>query len=158
MLRIAYPQFIHYEFYVPIDAEHVVEFVERWTPLVVELGATFFEATTAMAFDAFARADVDVALIETGHFFRTNKEATQKLIAKYLRGANKAYLDSSYESTAKLIERVPYTTREGMKIQLDDALKQNPGSKTTIDNLIDDSIVREIEKEGFIDKIYGKRG
>ena len=22
MLRIAYPQFIHYEFYVPIDAEH----------------------------------------------------------------------------------------------------------------------------------------
>lgn len=51
---------------VPIDAEHVVEFVERWTPLVVELGATFFEATTAMAFDAFARADVDVALIETG--------------------------------------------------------------------------------------------
>jgi ABC-type nitrate/sulfonate/bicarbonate transport system substrate-binding protein len=99
-----------------------------------------------------------MALIETGHFFKTNKDATQKLIAKYLRGANKAYLDSAYESTAKLIERVPYTTREGMKIQLEDALKQNPGSKMTVDNLIDDSIVREIEKEGFIDKIYGKRG
>jgi hypothetical protein len=28
----------------------------------------------------------------------------------------------------------------------------------TVDNLIDDSIVREIEKEGFIDKVYGKRG
>jgi dihydrofolate synthase/folylpolyglutamate synthase len=51
---------------VPIGADAVVEFVERWTPLVVELGATFFEATTAMAFDAFARARVDVALIETG--------------------------------------------------------------------------------------------
>jgi dihydrofolate synthase / folylpolyglutamate synthase len=51
---------------VPIDGEQVVEFVERWTPLVEELGATFFEATTAMAFDAFARAEVDVALIETG--------------------------------------------------------------------------------------------
>jgi NitT/TauT family transport system substrate-binding protein len=99
-----------------------------------------------------------MALIETGHFFKTNKDATQKFIAKHLRGANKAYLDSSYESTAKLIERVPYTTREGMKIQLDDALKQNPGTKTTVDNLIDDSIVREIEKEGFIDKVYGKRG
>jgi ABC-type nitrate/sulfonate/bicarbonate transport system substrate-binding protein len=99
-----------------------------------------------------------MALIETGHCFKTNKEATQKLIAKYLRGANKAYLDSSYESTAKLIERIPYTTREGMKIQLDDALKQNPGSKTTLDTLIDDSIVREIDKEGFIDKVYGKRG
>jgi dihydrofolate synthase/folylpolyglutamate synthase len=51
---------------VPIDAEQVVAFVERWTQLVVDLGATFFEATTAMAFDAFARSRVDVALIETG--------------------------------------------------------------------------------------------
>lgn len=50
----------------PIDGEDVVEFVERWTPLVERLGATFFEATTAMAFDAFARAKVDVALVETG--------------------------------------------------------------------------------------------
>ena len=51
---------------VPMDADAVVEFVDRWTPLVEQLGATFFEATTAMAFDAFARAEVDVALIETG--------------------------------------------------------------------------------------------
>jgi hypothetical protein len=36
-------------------------------------------------------------------------------------------------------------------------LKQNPGSKVTVDSLIDDSLVREIEKEGFIDKVYGKK-
>ena len=51
---------------VPISAEAVLAFIERRTPLVEELGATFFEATTAMAFHAFAEADVDVALIETG--------------------------------------------------------------------------------------------
>ena len=51
---------------VPIDAEQVVEFVHRWSPLVEELGATFFEATTVMAFDFFARSRVDVALVETG--------------------------------------------------------------------------------------------
>jgi hypothetical protein len=56
----------------------------------------------------------------------------------------------------KILERVPYTTREGMKIQLDEALKQTPGSKVTVDSLIDDSVVRELEKEGFIDKVYGK--
>jgi hypothetical protein len=44
-----------------------------------------------------------------------------------------------------------------MKIQLDDALKQAPGSKVTVDSLIDDSIVRELEKEGFIDRIYGRQ-
>ena len=98
-----------------------------------------------------------MALIEASHYFKTNREGTQKIVAKYLRGANKAYLDSSYQSTAKIIERVPYTSREGMKIQLDEALKQNPGSKVTVDSLIDDSLVRDIEKEGFIEKIYGKK-
>jgi vacuolar-type H+-ATPase subunit E/Vma4 len=99
-----------------------------------------------------------MGLIEATHYFQTNKEGAQKIIAKQLRGANKAYLDSSYASTVKILERVPYTTREGMKIQLEEALKQSPGSKATVDSLIDDSIVREIEKEGFIDKVYGKKG
>jgi hypothetical protein len=99
-----------------------------------------------------------MALIEATHFFKTNKEQTQKLIARQLRGATKAYLETSYISSAKILERVPYTTREGMKIQLDEAAKQSPGSKATVDGLIDDSIVREIEKEGFIDKVYGKQG
>jgi len=99
---------------------------------------------------------VVMALIEASHYFKTNRDGTQKIVAKYLRGANKAYLDSSYQSTAKIIERVPYTSREGMKIQLDDALKQTPGSKVTVDSLIDDSIVRELEKEGFIDRVYSR--
>jgi NitT/TauT family transport system substrate-binding protein len=98
-----------------------------------------------------------MALIEASHYFKSNKAGTQRIVAKYQRSANKAYLESSYQSTVKILERVPYTTREGMKIQLDDALKQSPGSKVTVDSLIDDSIVRELEKEGFIDKVYGKQ-
>lgn len=101
---------------------------------------------------------VVMALVETAHYFKTNKEGTQKIVAKYLRGANKAYLESSYRSTAKILERVPYTTREGMKIQLEDALKGSPARKVTVDDLIDDSIVRELEKEGFIDRVFGKTG
>jgi NitT/TauT family transport system substrate-binding protein len=119
----------------------------------------FICAVTTKSFLAKKRATVKstvMALIEAAHFFKNNKEATQKIVAKYLRGANKAYLDASYASTAKILERVPYTTREGMKIQLDEALKQSPSAKVTVDSLIDDSIVREIQKEGFIDKVYGK--
>jgi NitT/TauT family transport system substrate-binding protein len=119
----------------------------------------FICAATTKSYVAKKRDTVKkvlMALIEASHYFKTNKEGTQKIIAKYLRGANKAYLESSYQSTVKILERVPYTTREGMKIQLDDALKLSPGSKVTVDSLIDDSIVREIEKEGFIDRVYGK--
>ena len=50
----------------PVDAERIVDFVRRWTPLVEQLGVTFFEATTAMAFQFFAEARVDVAVIEVG--------------------------------------------------------------------------------------------
>jgi dihydrofolate synthase/folylpolyglutamate synthase len=50
----------------PIPAADVTDFVERHTPFVEEIGASFFEATTAMAFDYFARAGADVAVIEAG--------------------------------------------------------------------------------------------
>ena len=50
----------------PVDEDYVVDFIERWTPTVEKIGATFFEATTAMAFDLFAREGVDAAVIETG--------------------------------------------------------------------------------------------
>jgi dihydrofolate synthase / folylpolyglutamate synthase len=51
---------------VPMREDDVVAFIERWTPEVERLGATFFEATTAMAFDHFVREEVDVAVIEVG--------------------------------------------------------------------------------------------
>ncbi len=51
---------------VPVTSERIVEWVSRWTPEVERLGATFFEATTAMAFQFFREDQVDVAVIETG--------------------------------------------------------------------------------------------
>jgi dihydrofolate synthase/folylpolyglutamate synthase len=51
---------------VPIPEEAVLEFLEKWIPAAEEMGATFFELTTALAFDWFARQQVDVAVIETG--------------------------------------------------------------------------------------------
>ena len=39
----------------PVESEQIVEFVKRWTPQVEQMGVTFFEATTAMAFDFFGR-------------------------------------------------------------------------------------------------------
>jgi dihydrofolate synthase / folylpolyglutamate synthase len=50
----------------PIAEGEVVEFVDRWVDVVERLEASFFEATTAMAFAHFAKSRADVALIETG--------------------------------------------------------------------------------------------
>jgi dihydrofolate synthase/folylpolyglutamate synthase len=51
---------------VMVDEKYVVDFLSKWSSDVESLGATFFEITTAMAFDYFARSGVDVAVIETG--------------------------------------------------------------------------------------------
>jgi len=50
----------------PISEAEVLEFLERWIPTAEKMGATFFEVTTALAFDWLARQEVDFAVIETG--------------------------------------------------------------------------------------------
>ncbi|HEY4139194.1 MAG TPA: Mur ligase family protein, partial [Casimicrobiaceae bacterium] len=50
----------------PVSEESVVDFIREWTPAVERIGASFFEATTAMAFSLFARAEPDVAIVEVG--------------------------------------------------------------------------------------------
>jgi dihydrofolate synthase/folylpolyglutamate synthase len=49
-----------------INEDFVIEFVERTKTLSDAIEPSFFELTVAMAFDYFAKQEVDVAVIETG--------------------------------------------------------------------------------------------
>ena len=51
---------------VPIPEDEVLAFLDRWGSNAEQLGATFFETTTALALDYFAKAEVDVAVVEVG--------------------------------------------------------------------------------------------
>jgi len=97
-----------------------------------------------------------MALIEATYFFKTRKEESKKIFAKYSRQSNEAYLESAYQTIAKLFERVPLATREGMEVQINDALAlmRKPGTAVKVEDIIDDRLVVELEKEGFIDRIY----
>ncbi len=95
-----------------------------------------------------------MALIDATHFFKTQKEGSKKIFAKYSRQNNEAYLEAGYEANAKLFERVPLATREGMEIQIKEALARKPGATLKLSEIVDDSLVIELEKEGFIDRIY----
>jgi dihydrofolate synthase / folylpolyglutamate synthase len=50
----------------PVGADTLGEVAALVTPLAEELKATFFEATTAIAFELFRRGGVDVAVVEVG--------------------------------------------------------------------------------------------
>jgi hypothetical protein len=98
-----------------------------------------------------------MALIEATHYFKSNKEGAKKIIGKYFSSANAAYLEDNYSATVRILERVPYVTRPGMESLIKDARKTNPGIKVTVNDLVDDTIVRELERDGFIDLVYGKK-
>lgn len=51
---------------VMIPEEEVTAFVERIRPSIEAIEPSFFEITVAMAFDHFAKEQVDIAVIETG--------------------------------------------------------------------------------------------
>lgn len=65
------PHLVDFRERIKIDGEMisengVVDFVKRWRAVNSELKPSFFELTTVMAFDWFARNNVDIAIIETG--------------------------------------------------------------------------------------------
>jgi dihydrofolate synthase / folylpolyglutamate synthase len=51
---------------IPVSKDWVVSFVAQHKAVIEEVQPSFFEITVAMAFQAFAEAQVDIAIIETG--------------------------------------------------------------------------------------------
>jgi len=65
------PHLIDFRERIKIDGEMIPEdkvlaFIDKWKPYMLEKRPSFFEITTAMAFDYFASEGVDIAVIETG--------------------------------------------------------------------------------------------
>jgi NitT/TauT family transport system substrate-binding protein len=95
-----------------------------------------------------------MAQIEAIHFFKTRKEESKKILSKYSRQTNEAYLEDAYSASAKLYDTVPLVTRAGTEVQIKEALSRKPGAQLRFEDMVDESIVRELEKSGFIDKVY----
>src|SRR3546814_20754170 len=55
-------------------------------------------------------------------------------------------------SSDLLYDRVPLVTRAGVETQIQDAVSRKPGARLRFEDMVDDSIVKELDKSGFIDK------
>jgi NitT/TauT family transport system substrate-binding protein len=114
-------------------------------------------ATTTKSYLSRQRETVKrvlMALIEATHFFKTRKEESKKIVSKNSRQTNEAYLEAAYAATAKLSDRVPLVTRAGVETQIKEAVARKPGAQLRFEDVVDDGIVRELEKNGFIDRVY----
>ena len=50
----------------PIENAQIVRFIEQYKSDIDEIKSTFFETTTALAFEHFSNQNIDIAIIETG--------------------------------------------------------------------------------------------
>jgi ABC-type nitrate/sulfonate/bicarbonate transport system substrate-binding protein len=89
---------------------------------------------------------------EAMHYVKTNKEGSLRILRKHLQITDAEAVEGTYEFFAKRLPRSPRTELEGIKNILNsiDAGKKNPA------DFIDMSLVDEIEKEGFVQKLYGQ--
>jgi ABC-type nitrate/sulfonate/bicarbonate transport system substrate-binding protein len=90
--------------------------------------------------------------IEGMHYVKTNKEGSLKILKKHLQVTDPEAVEGTYEFFAKRLPRVPRTEAEGIKNILTsmDAAQKEPGE------FLDMSLIDEIEKEGFIKKLYAQ--
>jgi NitT/TauT family transport system substrate-binding protein len=114
-------------------------------------------ATTTKSYLSRQRETVKKAVmahIEATHFFKTRKEESKKIVSKYSRITNEAYLEDAYTASAKLYDVAPRVTRAGVEVQIKEAVSRKPGAQLRFEEMVDETIVRELEKSGFIDKVY----
>jgi len=87
--------------------------------------------------------------------FKTDKETSLRVLAKYLKINDRNILEKSYEIYRPVYKRVPYGDTKAVKFALDQMLKDFPnGDKLRAESFIDNQILVDLEKSGFIDQLY----
>jgi len=90
--------------------------------------------------------------------FKTDKELSLKVLAKYLKLNDRDVLEKSYEIYRPVYKKIPYGDKRAVTFALQQMGNElPPGAKLNADDFIDNSILTELEQSGFIDQIYGER-
>lgn len=91
------------------------------------------------------------AYLETIHFFLTNKPATARLLAKYMRGVSEEHISLWCDELRGTIRQLPYVDEEALRAELD--MMNIPGQQIPA-GYVNNSVLDEIKKSGFVDKLY----
>jgi NitT/TauT family transport system substrate-binding protein len=97
------------------------------------------------------------AMVEAMHILRTEKEYAKAIFKKNLGVSDPEGLERAYKDYSNAFPEVPYPTPEGVKTMLDDLARQNPkAAAADPKTFVDQSFVRELDRSGFIKRLYKK--
>jgi len=96
------------------------------------------------------------AFVEAIHLFKTDVGTSHKVMEKYTKISDPEILEKTRQYFGmKMIAQVPYPTREGLKTVVEVQAALNPKiSSVNVDQLIDNSLLSELEQSGFIRSLY----
>ena len=90
------------------------------------------------------------AYLETIHFFQTNKSGTARILAKYMRGVSEEHITQWCDDLRDNIKPVPYADEGALRAELD--MMGGPNQQIPA-GYINNTILDEIKKSGFIDRL-----
>ena len=89
--------------------------------------------------------------------YKTDKELSLKVLAKYLKLNDRDVLEKSYEIYRPVYKKVPYGDKRAVTFALEQMTGEIPNSaKLNAADFIDNTIITELEKTGFIDHLYNE--
>ena len=91
--------------------------------------------------------------VEGIKIFKTDKEYSMDTLGRYIKTSDREILSKTYEVYREAWESIPLVRREGIQQALD-SIPEAKGAKVNLDNLIDNSLIQEFEKEGFLRELY----
>jgi NitT/TauT family transport system substrate-binding protein len=97
------------------------------------------------------------AMVEAIHIIKTEKEYAKGLFKKNLGVSDPEGLERAYKDYANVFPEVPYPTPDGVKTMLDDLAIKNPKAAAADPKaFVDQSLIAELDKSGFIKQLYKK--
>jgi len=98
------------------------------------------------------------AHVEGIHFLKTQKEPSMKILAKYLRTNDRELLEGSYEIYKDDFIATPYPITQGLQTTFEYVAQRRPEiNQHKADEFVDPSFIAELDKSGFIKKLYGQK-
>jgi ABC-type nitrate/sulfonate/bicarbonate transport system substrate-binding protein len=91
------------------------------------------------------------AYVETIHFFQTNKAGAARILQKYMRGVSEEHITLWCDELRASLKQVPYADEEALHAELE---MMNAPNLQIPPGYVNNSILDEIKKSGFIEKIY----
>lgn len=91
--------------------------------------------------------------IEGIKIFKTEKEFSMETLGRYIKTSDREILSKTYDVYREAWESVPLVRREGIQQALD-SIPEAKNAKLNLDGLIDNSIIQELQKEGFLKELY----